>query len=82
MATVSQPTFMPTNKLTAAMLAGAAYEFVRPVIARGIEAVGTWLDVAWALGVNNDLLLQFGLMALVGYIVRDKPNVARAMEES
>lgn len=74
MATVTQPTFMPTNKLTAAMLAGGAYEFVRSVVVRGIEAVGVWLGIPWSLDVNSDLLLQFAIMALVGYLVKDRPN--------
>lgn len=75
MAAVKQPTFMPTNKLTAAMLTGAAYEFLQPAVARGIEAGGEFIGIAWVLGPNTDLLLQFGLMALVGYLVKDSANV-------
>lgn len=75
MTTTRQPTLMPTNKLSAAMLAGAAYEFVQPAVARGVEAFGELLGIVWTLGGNGDMLLQFGLMAIVGYFVKDRPNV-------
>ena len=76
MATVSQPSFKPTNKLTAAILAGAAYEFVQPAVSRGIGLAGEVLGITWSLGANGDLLLQFGVMVVVGYFVKDTPNVA------
>lgn len=75
MATIRQPSFKPTNKLTAAMLGGAVYEFIRPGVARGIELAGESLGIAWSLGVNSDVVLQFGVMAILGYIVKDNPNV-------
>jgi hypothetical protein len=75
MATVNQRSFAPTNKLTAAILAGAAYEFVRPAVARGIESAGELLGIAWTLGANGDMVLQFLAMLAVGYLVKDRPNV-------
>lgn len=75
MTSVSQPTFRPTNKLTAAMLAGAAYEFVQPAVARAVEYVGELLGIAWTLGANGDMVLQFLAMLAVGYFVKDRPNV-------
>lgn len=75
MAIVKQPSFAPTNKLTAAMLAGAAYEFVQPVVVRSVGIAGEILGIAWTIGSNGDMLLQFGLMAVVGYFVRDRANV-------
>jgi hypothetical protein len=75
MATVKQPTFAPTNKLTAAMLAGAAYEFLQPAVARAVTWAGELLGVAWTVGPNGDTLLQFAVMATVGYLVKDRPNV-------
>jgi hypothetical protein len=78
MPTVKQLSFAPTNKLTAAMLAGAAYEFVQPAVTRGVEFSGEVLGIAWTLGSNGDMLLQFGAMAIVGYFVQDRPNVTLA----
>jgi len=75
MATVNQPSFAPTNKLTAAMLAGAAYEFIQPVVARGIEWAGEPLGITWALGANGNMVLQFLAMLAIGYFVKDQPNV-------
>jgi len=75
MATVNQPSFAPTNKLTAAMLAGAVYEFLQPAVARGVEWAGEPLGITWTLGVNGNMVLQFLAMLVVGYLVRDRPNV-------
>lgn len=75
MTTVNQPTFRPTNKLTAAMIAGASYEFAQPVVAKGVDIAANWSGIDWALNAQTDMLLQFGLMAAVGYMVKDKPNV-------
>jgi hypothetical protein len=75
MATVNQPSFAPTNKLTGAMLAGAAYEFVQPAVTRGIEWAGEPLGITWTLGVNGNMVLRFLTMLVVGYLVKDRPNV-------
>lgn len=75
MVTVKQPTWAPTNKLTASILAGVAYEFLQPVIARGVEWAGSLMGIAWELGPNGDMLLQFSVMSIVGYLVKDRPNV-------
>ena len=75
MATVKQPSFVPTNKLTAAMLAGAAYEFLQPAVAHGVAYAGERLGIAWTLGANGDMVLQFLVMLAVGYLVKDRPNV-------
>lgn len=75
MATVNQPSFAPTNKLTAAMLAGAAYEFLQPAAARAVEHAGELLGIAWTLGANGDMVLQFLAMLAVGYFVKDRPNL-------
>lgn len=75
MTTIRQPTSIPTNKLTAAIVAGAVYEFAQPAVARGVEVIGELFGIAWQLGGNGDMLLQFALMAIVGYFVKDRPNV-------
>jgi hypothetical protein len=75
MATVNQPSFAPTNKLTAAMLAGTAYEFVQPAIARAVEYAGELLGITWMLGANGDMVLQVLAMLAVGYFVKDRPNL-------
>lgn len=75
MATVKQPTFAPTNKLTAAMLAGVAYEFLQPLVESGIGWLGGMLGVAWQLGPNGDMVLMFATMMAAGYLVKDRPNV-------
>jgi hypothetical protein len=72
---VSQPTYRPTNKLTAAMLAGAAYEFLEPAVAIGVSMAGEALGIPWTLGPGLSTLIQFGLMFGFGYVVRDRPNV-------
>lgn len=77
MATVKQPSYAPTNKLTLAMLAGLAYEFLQPVIVAGVEGLGDLLGIAWTLGPNGDMMLQFMLMLIVGYFVKDRPNVVQ-----
>lgn len=78
MANVKQPSFKPTNKLTAALIAGAAYEFVQPAIARGLVFLGNLAGIDWQLGSSGDLLLQFGVMAIAGYFIKDAPNVVPA----
>lgn len=75
MATVTQQTYRPTNKLTAAMLGGVAYEFAEPVVAKGVELAGTAIDVPLALGPSGSTLLMFLTMFAAGYIVKDAPNV-------
>ena len=75
MATIKQPGFAPTNKLTAAMLAGVAYEFLQPLVDAGITWLGAALGVAWQLGPNGDMVLMFATMMLAGYLVKDRPNI-------
>lgn len=75
MPTVTQPGFAPTNKLTAVMIAGVAYEFMQPVLLAGVEWVGRTIGIEWTLGPNGDMLVQFGIMFLAGYLIKDRPNV-------
>ncbi|TPM38149.1 hypothetical protein [Mesorhizobium sp. B2-3-4] len=65
MATVTQPTIRPTNKLTAATIAAAAVS-VSGVVVRNLWP--SWYDAeTWAT------LLPVAVFA-VGYLVRDEAN--------
>ncbi|RWC87359.1 MAG: hypothetical protein EOS72_21725 [Mesorhizobium sp.] len=65
MATVTQPTIRPTNKLTAATIAAAAVS-VSGVFVRNLWP--SWYDAeTWAT------LLPIAVFA-VGYLVKDEPN--------
>lgn len=66
MATVNQPTANPTNKLTAATIAAAAVSW-SGVVVRNLWP--EWYDPeAWAAAMPFVVLL-------VGYFVKDAPNV-------
>ena len=75
MTTVRQPGYAPTNKLTAAIVGGALFEFAEPVIAKGIALAGGMIGVNWTLGPNFGTVVMFLTMFLAGYIVKDRPNV-------
>ncbi|OBQ74524.1 hypothetical protein [Mesorhizobium erdmanii] len=65
MATITQPTIRPTNKLTAATIAAAAMS-VSGVFVRNVWP--SWYDAeAWAT------LLPIAVFAF-GYLVKDEPN--------
>jgi hypothetical protein len=65
MATITQPTMRPTNKLTAATIAAAAVS-ISGVFVRNLWP--SWYDPqAWAT------LLPIAVFA-VGYLVKDAPN--------
>jgi len=69
MANVKQPNLKPTNKLTAAVLAGAAWELGGGYVVAGMEAIGM------NPGDNFRLIVLFALMAAAGYFIKDRPNV-------
>ena len=64
--TVDQPSALPTNKLTAAMLSASAAGLVKAVV------VNAWPHLADPL-IWEPLPYIFGMA--VGYFVKDKPNV-------
>lgn len=66
MATVSQPTLNPTNKLTAATV-GSAVISVGGLILKNLYPV--WYDPDVLLSVSPIVIFA------LGYIVRDHPNV-------
>ncbi len=68
--TVSQPSWLPTNKLTGALVAAAAWELFGPwMIAYGVSL---GLPVG---GPAVTAVAQIGIAALAGYLIKDKPNV-------
>ena len=66
MATVKQPSWMPTNKLTVSMLAGAAMGFIEPVWSHFIPMFAD---------PRIFMLVQYGVAFAIGYMVKDHPNV-------
>lgn len=66
MATVSQPSALPTNKLTAAMISAAIAGIVKAVVLTYLPELSDpaiWEPLPYIVGF------------VVGYVVKDRPNV-------
>ena len=76
MATVNQPTWLPTNKLTGALVVAAVWEMFGPQIVRLVGIALAPLGIPFG-GPATVAILQIALAAIAGYLIKDRPNVTK-----
>lgn len=63
---INQPSWLPTRKLTGALLAAAAMEVLHPLIVK-------WLPILGGPAMGEVMTIGAGFLA--GYLIKDLPNV-------
>lgn len=75
MATVAQPSALPTNKLSAALILTALWDLLEPTAAAAVGWLGEATGIGFTLTPNLSLVLQLAFAGGFSYFfIKDSPN--------